>query len=57
MFWGLLWGWLFWDSIPDDLAWIGIAVIIAAGIVIRKRGPLLVIARTPATEATLCFWK
>ncbi len=37
MFWGLLWGWLFWDSIPDGLAWVGIAVIIGAGlIVIRK---------------------
>jgi drug/metabolite transporter (DMT)-like permease len=37
MFWGVLWGWLFWDSIPDGIAWVGIAVIIAAGlIVIRK---------------------
>lgn len=37
MFWGVLWGWLFWDSIPDGLAWVGIAVIIGAGlIVIRK---------------------
>lgn len=37
MFWGLLWGWLFWDNIPDGLAWVGIVVIIAAGmIVIRK---------------------
>ena len=37
MFWGVLWGWLFWDSIPDGIAWVGIAVIISAGlIVIRK---------------------
>lgn len=37
MFWGVLWGWIFWDSIPDTLAWIGIAVIVTAGmIVIRK---------------------
>ncbi|WP_374369725.1 DMT family transporter [Tabrizicola sp.] len=37
MFWGVLWGWLFWDNIPDPLAWVGIAVIIGAGmIVIRK---------------------
>lgn len=37
MFWGLLWGWMFWDSIPDALAWVGIAIIIGAGlIVIRK---------------------
>lgn len=40
MFWGLLWGWLFWDNIPDTLAWVGIAVIIGAGmIVIRKPEP------------------
>lgn len=37
MFWGLLWGWMFWDSIPDAWAWLGIAIIIGAGmIVIRK---------------------
>jgi drug/metabolite transporter (DMT)-like permease len=40
MFWGLLWGWLFWDNIPDSLAWVGIAVIIGAGmVVIRKSEP------------------
>jgi drug/metabolite transporter (DMT)-like permease len=40
MFWGLLWGWLFWDNIPDSLAWVGIAVIIGAGmVVIRKPEP------------------
>ena len=37
MFWGVLWGWIFWGSLPDVVAWIGIAVIICAGmIVIRK---------------------
>lgn len=37
MFWGVLWGWLFWDNVPDTVAWVGIAVIIGAGlIVIRK---------------------
>lgn len=37
MFWGVLWGWLFWDNIPDGVAWVGIAIIIGAGlIVIRK---------------------
>ena len=41
MFWGVLWGWLFWDKLPDGLAWVGIAVIIGAG---------LVVIRAPATE-------
>ncbi|AWD20527.1 DMT family transporter [Fuscovulum blasticum] len=40
MFWGLLWGWKFWGDLPDALAWVGIAVIIAAGIyVIRQPAP------------------
>lgn len=30
-FWGVLWGWLFFDQLPDGLGWLGIAVIIAAG--------------------------
>jgi drug/metabolite transporter (DMT)-like permease len=32
MFWALLWGWLFWGDLPDPLAWLGIAVIIGAGL-------------------------
>ena len=30
-FWGLLWGWLFFGTVPDMLGWLGIAVIILAG--------------------------
>lgn len=37
MFWGLLWGWIFWDNIPDKLAWVGIAVIIGAGLVVIRK--------------------
>lgn len=38
-FWGILWGWLFWGDLPDALGWIGIGVIIAAGIyVLRSEG-------------------
>ena len=37
MFWGVLWGWIFWDSIPDTLAWVGIAVIIVAGMVVIRK--------------------
>lgn len=45
-FWGILWGWLFWQQLPDPLGWLGIAVIIAAGIyVLRAEG---VVAK-PAT--------
>ncbi len=31
-FWGVLWGWLFWGTLPDTLGWLGIAVITACGI-------------------------
>ncbi len=38
-FWGILWGWLFWRQLPDGWGWVGIAVIIAAGIyVLRAEG-------------------
>ncbi len=38
-FWGILWGWLFWRQLPDDLGWLGIAIIIGAGIyVLRAEG-------------------
>jgi drug/metabolite transporter (DMT)-like permease len=39
MFWGVLWGWLFWDSIPDRMAWLGIAVIIGAGMIVIRAEP------------------
>ena len=44
MFWGLLWGWMYWGDLPDALAWVGIAVIIAAGIYV---------IRQPAAETTV----
>ncbi len=38
-FWGILWGWLFWGQLPDGPGWLGIAIIIAAGIyVLRAEG-------------------
>lgn len=37
MFWGVLWGWLVWGNLPDGLAWVGIAVIIAAGMIVIRR--------------------
>jgi drug/metabolite transporter (DMT)-like permease len=38
-FWGILWGWLFWGQLPDPLGWLGIAVIIGAGVyVLRAEG-------------------
>lgn len=36
-FWGVLWGWLFWGSLPDTLGWLGIAIIMAAGIYVVGR--------------------
>ncbi|MBL9046174.1 MAG: DMT family transporter [Tabrizicola sp.] len=38
MFWAVLWGWLFWDDFPDNLGWIGIAVIVAAGMLVIRMG-------------------
>lgn len=39
-FWGLLWGWLFWNQLPDGLGWLGIGVIVAAGVyVLRPQEP------------------
>ncbi len=35
-FWGILWGWLFWGDLPDGLGWLGIAVIVAAGIYVLR---------------------
>lgn len=35
-FWGLLWGWLFWRELPNVLGWVGIALIIAAGIYVLR---------------------
>ncbi len=32
LFWGVLWGWLFWGDLPAGTAWIGIAIIIGAGL-------------------------
>lgn len=35
-FWGILWGWMFWGDLPDTWGWVGIAVIIAAGVYVLK---------------------
>ena len=35
-FWGILWGWLFWGDLPDALGWLGIAVIVAAGVYVLR---------------------
>ncbi len=37
MFWGVLWGWLFWRDMPDALGWTGIAIIIAAGLYVIRQ--------------------
>lgn len=36
MFWGLLWGWLFWGDLPDSYGWLGIAIIIGAGLYVIR---------------------
>lgn len=37
MFWGVLWGWMFWGEMPDGMGWVGIAVIIAAGLYVIRQ--------------------
>ena len=37
MLWGVLWGWLFFAEWPDSVAWIGIAIIMAAGLLVLWR--------------------
>lgn len=32
--WGLLWGWLFWQDWPEPTDWAGIAVLVAAGLIL-----------------------
>lgn len=32
--WSLLFGWLFWGDLPDPQSWVGIAMIIAAGLMV-----------------------
>ena len=34
--WGVLWGWLFWSQLPTTLAWAGIALLIAAGLLVIR---------------------
>ncbi len=36
MFWAVLWGWLVWGDFPDSFGWLGIAVIVAAGLVVIR---------------------
>ena len=36
MFWGVMWGWVFWGDFPDGLGWIGIAVIVGAGLLVIR---------------------
>lgn len=47
MFWGVLWGWMIWDEIPSGKAWLGIAIIIAAGLYVIRQPA----ATTEAREA------
>lgn len=37
MLWGVLWGWMFFAEWPDVVAWIGIAIIMTAGLMVLWR--------------------
>jgi drug/metabolite transporter (DMT)-like permease len=34
--WGVLWGWVFWSQLPGAFAWIGIALLIGAGLLVIR---------------------
>jgi drug/metabolite transporter (DMT)-like permease len=34
--WGVLWGWVFWSDLPAPTAWIGISLLIAAGLIVIR---------------------
>ena len=36
-FWGILWGWAFFGTLPDALGWLGITVIVASGLYVLRR--------------------
>ena len=35
--WGVAYGWAFWRDWPDPTAWLGIAVIVSAGLYVLSR--------------------
>ena len=39
MFWAVLFGWMFWDELPDFWAWSGIALIVFAGLLVLRAAP------------------
>ena len=34
--WGVLWGWLFWEQLPTELAWAGIGLLIGAALLVVR---------------------
>lgn len=46
-FWGILWGWLFFGTLPDALGWVGIAVIVASGLYVLRREGIETPAEAP----------
>ena len=36
LLWGLLWGWLVWSDWPDAITWVGIAILVGAGLAVLR---------------------
>ncbi len=37
LLWGVLFGWLLWNELPDAYVWVGAAIVVASGIYIIRR--------------------
>lgn len=37
LLWGILYGWIFWQDLPSPLTWLGIAIVIGAGLYVLYR--------------------
>jgi drug/metabolite transporter (DMT)-like permease len=49
--WGVLYGWLVWGDLPDAIGWLGIAIIIGAGLYVLYRESIRSMSRSAAVTS------